>query len=135
MNGHGTADRQVVAHWWWSPLVVVPIAIGGLLVARLLPGQLDADEPKLLVALMAIPAVGYLLAAEWRWQQALDELQQRIRLSVYVVALAAIVAVIWPMWILQRAGFLEDIQYIDVIGVAAILGGGIGWLWQRRRFG
>jgi hypothetical protein len=115
--------------------VVAPIFIGGLLVARLLPPQLETDPAKLVLALVTIRPWRICLLPNCTGSGLCDEMQQRMRLSIYTVALALTVATAWPLWILQRAGFLLGVEYIDAVGTAVLYGASIGWLWQKRRYG
>jgi hypothetical protein len=122
--------------WYWNPLVVLPAFAACFLVARLVPGSLEGSSGlRLGLALLIIPGLLYLFAAQRQWVRQLDELERRIHLEAYVTALAVILLAVFTLHILLKAGFLlPGVEFMDVVAFGYIAGFIGGVFFARRRY-
>ena len=122
--------------WYWNPLVVLPVFAACYFVARLVPRTLDGqDQLRLAIALLIVPGLLYLFAAQREWVRQLDELQRRIHLEGYVSALGVILLAVFTLHIILKAGFtVPVVEFVDVVAVGYAAGFAGGVFLARRRY-
>ena len=116
-------------------LVTALVGYMGLLlvsIAILQGGAVVGDLPRVLVALMPVPAAAAIIAISIAQFLADDELQQRIRLTALAVSCLGTMLVAFS-W-----GFLEGLGYERLSGfvIFGILVGlyAVGYLWSAWRY-
>ena len=116
-------------------LVTALVGYTGLLlvsIAILQGGAVVGDLPRVLVALMPVPAAAAIIAISIAQFLADDELQQRIRLTALAVSCLGTMLVAFS-W-----GFLEGLGYERLSGfvIFGILVGlySVGYRWSARRY-
>ena len=127
---------QTKLRWYWNPPVVLGGFVACYFVARLVPRTLEGQDPlRLGLALLVVPGLLYLFAAQRHWVQQLDELQRRIHLEGYVSALAVILLAVFTLHVLLKAGFtIPVLEFIDVVALGYTLGFVGGVFFARRRY-
>jgi hypothetical protein len=87
------------------------------------------------LALLIVPGLLYLFAAQRQWVRQLDELQRRIHLEAYVSALAVILLAVFTLHIVLKAGFvLPGVEFMDVVAFGYIVGFAGGIFFAHRRY-